>query len=51
VCQLSEQLLTMGSLSFAASASSILLMTRARLDRSVEGKALGEEYVLVGKFS
>lgn len=43
--------LTTGSLPLAASPASSLFWTNARFDLKLLGKALGEEYVLVGKFS
>lgn len=43
--------LTTGSRSIAASSPAIVFCTKARFDRSADGKACGEEYVLVGRFS
>ena len=50
-CAIDSRGLTIGSLSLAASPSSTLFCTKARLDLNELGKAFGEEYVLVGRFS
>jgi hypothetical protein len=41
----------MVSLDLAACSSVVVFWTNARLLRKLEGKALGEEYVVVGRFS
>jgi hypothetical protein len=43
--------LTIVSLDFAACSSVVVFCTKARFDLRLEGKACGDEYVVVGRFS